>query len=97
MILKGNNPDDWRIYYSKCKRDENVKASEEEDDGEKKFGDKKLRQLQEDDLAKMKAESDKEEAAKIVKIEEKEEVVIDPSKFGTKNRNELFMTKVIPI
>jgi len=28
MILKGNDPDSWRIYHDKCIRDENVKASE---------------------------------------------------------------------
>jgi len=31
MILKDNNPDNWRFYHEKCKRDENVKEELEED------------------------------------------------------------------
>lgn len=44
MILRDNNPDDWRFYHDKCKRDENVKLSEdgeEEDEGGDKKGKKK--------------------------------------------------------
>ena len=58
MILKDNNPDDWRFYHDKCIRDMNVKTSD--NDGAKKGkgkskGSKDKRMLQEtDDLADLK-------------------------------------------
>ena len=82
MILKDNDPDMWRFYHDKCKRDENIRESINNQN-------KRLLQLEESiapDVDELKATILDSSAKETVQVQ-----------YGTKNRDELFMSKLIPI
>jgi hypothetical protein len=79
MILPGNDPNMWRIYHDKCKRDENVRESGRRLEGLEGAPERERRLASSDDE------------------DEEAEPELDPALERTKNREELYMSKIIPL